>query len=98
MEAVSGHLTFDAALLAGGNYSLESHSGDIDIRLPAAFDGEVELTALEGRIVNTLTGKPAGSTNRGRGESASLWGGKAASDLVARTFKGTITVSAQTKP
>lgn len=98
MEAVSGHLTFDATLLPGGNYSLESHSGDIDIRIPAAFDGEVELTALEGRVINALTGKPAGSTNRGRGESASLWGGKAASDLVARTFKGTITVSAQTKP
>jgi len=98
MEAVSGHLTFEAALLPGGNYTLESHSGDIDIRLPAAYDGAVELTALEGRVVNTLNASPVHSSNRGRGEAVSFAGGKATSDLVARTFKGTITVGAQTKP
>jgi hypothetical protein len=98
MEAVSGHLTFDAELLPGGNYSLESHSGDIDIRLPTTFNGAVDLTAMEGRVVNTLTRSPVHSSNRGRGETASFGGGAAASDLVARTFKGTISIGAQTKP
>ncbi len=98
METVGGHLTFEAGLQPGGSYTIESHSGDISVRLPSSFDGAVELTALEGRVVNRLTKRPAEPTNRGRGESLSLSGGKATADLVARTFKGTITVEVQTKP
>jgi hypothetical protein len=97
METVSGHLTFETALDPGGNYTLESHSGAIDIRLPPAVDGALNLSALEGRVINQLTQAPVRSANRGRGESLTLSAGTAAADLVTRTFKGTITVGVQTK-
>ncbi|HEX5005071.1 MAG TPA: hypothetical protein VFV65_07130 [Gemmatimonadales bacterium] len=96
METVGGNLTFDTELRAGGNYTLESHSGDINIRLPAAVNGAVDLSALEGRVVNRLTKNPVRSANRGRGESAAFSAGTADADLVARTFKGTITIELQT--
>ncbi len=98
METVSGHLTFDATLRPGGNYTLESHSGDIDIRLPADFNGALQLTSLEGKVANRLTNSRVDKTNQGRGESLATSGGKATAELVARTFKGGIALGAQTNP
>lgn len=96
MESVSGHLTFDATLRPGGNYTLESHSGDISIRLPMPFDGALQLTSLEGRVANRLTRSGVEPTNQGRGERLATASGKATAELVARSFKGTITLEAQT--
>ena len=98
METVGGHLTFEAGLRPGGNYTLESHSGDINIRLPSNFDGALDLTALEGRVINRLTKSPVNPANQRRGESLATSGGKATAELVGRTFKGTITLEVQTKP
>lgn len=96
MEAVGGSLSLDAAPRHGGNYTLTSHSGDIAIRLPAEFDAALDLTALEGKVVNHATKRMATAANKGKGESLYLVGGQGASDVVARTFRGTITVSVQT--
>ena len=98
METVGGHLTFEAGLRPGGNYALESHSGDISIRLPSNFDAAIDLTALEGRVVNRLTKSPVNPANQRRGETLATSGGKATAELVGRTFKGTITLEVQTKP
>lgn len=98
METVSGHLTFDAAPRPGGGYVLESHSGDILLRLPADFDASVELTALGGKVINKLTKRIAKPTNKGSGETLVLSAGDLTAEVVARTFKGTITVEAQTSP
>jgi len=98
LETVSGHLSFDAAPRPGGGYVLESHSGDILLRLPADFDASVELTALGGKVVNKLTKRAAKPTNKGSGEALVLSQGDLTAELVARTFKGTITVEAQTRP
>ncbi len=98
METVGGHLTFESALRPGGNYTIESHSGDISIRLPANFDGALDLTALEGRVINRLTKGPVQPRNHGKGEGLTASGGNASADLVARTFKGTISLELQTKP
>jgi hypothetical protein len=98
MESVSGHLTFDAVLRAGGNYTLESHSGDISIRLPMPFDGALQATSLEGQVVNRLTRSTVERTNQGRGEAVATSTGKASAELTARSFKGTITLEAQTNP
>lgn len=98
METVSGHLTFDAPLMPGGNYTLESHSGDISIRLPVDFNGALQLTSLEGKVTNDLTRSPVNRTNQGRGDLLATSGGKTTSELVARTFKGTISLTGQTIP
>jgi len=97
METVTGRLTFESALRPGGNYTLESHSGDVEIRLPGSIDGALDLSALEGKIVNQLPGGRVRPANKGRGETMSYSGGTAGADLVARTFKGTILVGVQTK-
>ena len=96
METVSGNLAFDTDMEPGGNYTVESHSGDIYIRLPAPVNGVVDVNALEGRVVNRLTRDPVRSANRGRGESAGFSAGTAGADLVVRTFKGTVTLELQT--
>jgi hypothetical protein len=96
METVSGHLTFDATFRPGGNYTLESHSGDISIRLPTDINGALQLTSLEGRVTNRLTKSRVERTNQGRGELLATSGGKATAELVARTFKGAITLEVQT--
>lgn len=96
MEAVGGSLTLDVTPRPGGNYTLTSHSGDIDVRLPPDFDAAVDLTALEGKVVNRLTKRMAATANKGQGEALYLTGGQAAADVIARTFRGTITVGLQT--
>lgn len=98
LETVSGHVTFDAAPRPGGGYVLESHSGDILLRLPIDYDASVELTALGGKVVNRLSKRAAKPTNKGGGEVLYLSQGDLTAELVARTFKGTITVEAQTRP
>jgi DUF4097 and DUF4098 domain-containing protein YvlB len=41
-KSVSGNITYIGSILAGGNYELKTHSGDIEMRIPAnsAFDFE----------------------------------------------------------
>jgi hypothetical protein len=96
METVSGHLTFDATFRPGGNYTIESHSGDISIRLPTPFNGALQLTSLEGQVINRLTKSSVERTNQGRGALLATASGDATAELVARSFKGTITLEAQT--
>jgi hypothetical protein len=43
-KSVSGNITYVGSILAGGNYELKTHSGDIEMRIPAnsAFDFEAD--------------------------------------------------------
>lgn len=97
-ESVSGGISFKSGLAPGGSFTFESHSGDIELRLSPSADAALDLTAVEGRVVNEYSDQPVRAGRNGKGQVLSLFRGQGAADVVARTFKGTITVLAQTIP
>jgi DUF4097 and DUF4098 domain-containing protein YvlB len=97
-ESVSGGISFKSGLAPGGSFTFESHNGDIELRLSPSADAALDLTAVEGRIVNDYGKEPVRAGRNGKGQTLSLFRGQGAADVVARTFKGTITVQAQTIP
>jgi DUF4097 and DUF4098 domain-containing protein YvlB len=49
-KSVSGNITYVGSILAGGNYELKSHSGDIEMRIPASSAFEFEANTRSGVI------------------------------------------------
>jgi hypothetical protein len=98
LESVSGGISFKSGLAHGGSFTFESHSGDIELRLSPSADAALDLTAVEGRVVNEYSDQPVRAGRNGKGQVLSLFRGQGSADVVARTFKGTITVLAQTIP
>jgi DUF4097 and DUF4098 domain-containing protein YvlB len=97
-ESVSGGISFKSGLAPGGSFTFESHSGDIELRLSPTVDAALDLTAVEGRIVNEYSKQPPRGGRSGKGQILTLFRGPGSADVVARTFKGTITVQPQTIP
>jgi Toastrack DUF4097 len=98
IESVSGGISFKSGLAPGGSFTLESHSGDIELRISPSADAALDLTAVEGRIVNNYGRERVRTGRNGKGQTLSLFRGQGAADVVARTFKGTISVESQTIP
>ena len=91
LETVSGEIAWKGAIERGGTLDAQTHSGDIELRLPPAIGADLELSAPAGGISSefTLRGKPgAGGTLR-----TSIGDGGAA--ITARTFRGRISLVKQ---
>lgn len=53
-ESVSGSLLFEGDLQRGAAFSISSHSGEIELRLPANVSSDFEIHTFSGDIVNEL--------------------------------------------
>jgi len=88
-KTLSGEITYDGQLMANGKYDLNSHSGDIKMRIPAdsAFDFEVETFSgtINTAFEITVSGKISKKEIRG-----SVNGGGA--DVSLSTFSGDISL------
>jgi DUF4097 and DUF4098 domain-containing protein YvlB len=91
LETVSGEIAWKGAIERGGTLDAQTHSGNIELRLPPALGADLELSAPAGGITSefTLKGKPgAGGTLR-----TTMGDGGAA--ITARTFRGRISLIKQ---
>jgi DUF4097 and DUF4098 domain-containing protein YvlB len=63
LETVSGEIAWKGAIERGGSLDTQTHSGNIELRLPPTLGADLELSAPAGNISSefTLKGKPAPS-------------------------------------
>lgn len=89
-ESVTGDIRFEGTLDRGGSFDFESHTGVIELVLPAGVDAEVTVTSFQGKIENRLTeAKPRPSAG-GRGTELVFTAGRGGAQLVVRSFKGIV--------
>ncbi len=81
----------------GGEYSLSSHSGNIDVVLPAAASVDITAHSVSGSVVNDLPLRPQAHASFAASDGHSLAGtaNSGASSVRLRTFSGTIRVKKQ---
>jgi hypothetical protein len=94
LETVSSEIAFKGDLIPDGRIAAETHSGDVELRLPASLGAHWHLVSYGKGFINEVV--PASQVNKGaqKGEwNFTTGSGRAAVDV--RTFKGTITLKAR---
>lgn len=90
LEATTGSISFASLFTPNGSIELESHSGSIDVFLPAKIDVEVDAATITGAIDNQWTRARGVPGREGRGMTLTTSSGNGGGRVVARSFKGTI--------
>lgn len=89
-ETVSGNLRFTGELQRGGAFNLQSHSGDIELQLPAGQGAEFEVKTFSGDVSNDF-GPAAQRTSRyGPGRELRFTAGDGGPLVTAQTFSGNV--------
>lgn len=96
-NSISGAITFDGPLAKGGRYMLQSHSGDVTVRLVGASGFELNASTFSGDITSAveLTAKVGGESGRqGRPHGESMRGvyGDGGAILELSSFSGDIRI------
>jgi DUF4097 and DUF4098 domain-containing protein YvlB len=90
-KAVSGTISFTGAVADGGGFDLETHSGEIEIYIPADTHATYELSTFSGDIESGIGGyveKP----QFGPGRSLEFVSGNGSARIRARAFSGDIAI------
>jgi Putative adhesin len=90
IESVTGNVSFAGTLRRAGSLTIDSHSGTIDLVLPAKASVDIEATTIAGTILNSVTARRPTPGREGRGEELSLGLGIGDARATLRSFKGNI--------
>lgn len=90
LETVTGAIHFGATAANAGVITFDSHSGNIDVRLPPSDDFTFLASSVAGTVQNAYDRTRPVAGREGRGAELSIERGNASIRLTARTFKGTI--------
>ncbi len=90
VEAVTGNVIFGGTLRRAGALTIDSHSGTIDLLLPAKASVDIDATTIAGTILNHVTSRRPTPGREGRGEELSLGLGIGDARATLRSFKGNI--------
>ena len=92
LETVSGPVSYSGTLDRRGTLNIQTHSGDIELLLPTTIGAEFDLASTSGLATVALPAK-SGKPLKGRSVFFANAGGGA--QIVARSFKGQISVYGQ---
>ena len=87
VASVSGDITFSGGLAADGELELKSHSGSVELRVPAGLSAELRLSTFSGSIDNELAGQAGAET---RGDKVRHRLGTGTARVSVRSFSGEI--------
>ncbi|MGQ0702682.1 MAG: DUF4097 family beta strand repeat-containing protein [Gemmatimonadales bacterium] len=89
IETVSGAVTYDGLIGRRSSLEIQTHSGDVELRVPPSVSAEFDVHSIEGTVFLALSPKQAWSKPiRGRPQFFGLGGGGA--HVMVRSFKGDI--------
>ncbi|MCC6930232.1 MAG: DUF4097 family beta strand repeat protein [Gemmatimonadaceae bacterium] len=94
LESVTGPIQLLGAIARGGDVTIDSHSGEIQLVVPRTGDFAVTATSITGSVVNRFDATRPAPGREGRGAELVLERGSESARVAVRTFKGTITVTA----
>ena len=91
VETVAGSVFFKGQVTTG-DVEIESHSGNVELLLPAEIGADFEIETFSGSIDNEF-GPPARRVDRYEpGMSAEFYTGTGGADIVVETFSGNISL------
>ncbi len=89
VSAVSGDVLFDGDFGSDGRYEFSTHSGTVELRLPARVSAEIDASSYSGDIINGFGGKPEGGGEPG-GKELGLTLGAGDARVEVSTFSGAV--------
>jgi hypothetical protein len=101
LGSTSGDIVFDGAIDAAGRYELQTHSGDVDLTLPANTGAQLTVSTYSGGIESDFPltldpGLQGGAGSRGKAFTFTL--GRGGPRITAETFSGDITIRSRGGP
>jgi hypothetical protein len=94
-ESVTGPIVFVGVLEREADMRFDTHSGSIELRLPAKGSIEVDAATVTGAIENTWTGRRPVAGREGRGMELGTSSGMGGARVLVRSFKGNIRLAAK---
>ena len=97
VNTTNGKVTYRGAFASNGDYDITTHSGDIDVYMPANASTDVSLRSVTGRVENDFPFQPKGHTSLpiASGKSFAGTSNQGGSSVELRSFSGTIRVKKQ---
>lgn len=89
IETVSGPVTYEGSLDRRSTLEIQTHSGDVELRLPQTVSGEFDFQSIDGTSQVALSPK-AGSPKPSKGKPLFFTAGGGGAHVVVRSFKGNI--------
>lgn len=92
-ESVTGSVAFSGAPARGGTLHVDTHSGAIDVSLPATLGADFDVTTISGSVTNALTAaRPVAESRR---KALVFSTGEGGAHITIRTFKGPVRLRRQ---
>jgi DUF4097 and DUF4098 domain-containing protein YvlB len=89
-ESVTGSIRFAGTFERGGLSNFDTHSGSIEIGIPAGSPADFEIVSIAGKVSNKLTSARPVAGRYGRGAELNTSSGGGGTRVVVRSFKGTV--------
>jgi DUF4097 and DUF4098 domain-containing protein YvlB len=93
-ETVTGDVAWRGSLRRDGALELETHAGNVELRLPSGMSAELDANSYRGTIRDNWAGRKPTATADGLGHELHVTLGDGSARISVRTFKGTITFMA----
>ena len=91
-ESMTGSIRFAGSFQRGGLVNFDSHSGSIEIGIPAGSPADFDVVSIAGAITNKLTRSRPVPGRYGRGAELATSSGDGGTRVVVRSFKGPVTL------
>ena len=91
-ESVTGSIRFAGSFDRGGLVNFDTHSGSIDISMPAGSPADFDVVSIAGSVANKLTKSKPLPGRYGRGAELTTSSGDGGTRVVVRSFKGPVTL------
>lgn len=89
-ESVTGPISYAGDVARGGDLRFDTHSGSIDLRLPANANVEIDAQTMTGGIENSWNGGRPIAGREGRGMELGAMNGIGGGRVQVRSFKGNL--------
>lgn len=92
IDTTSGKIAYSGDFGSGGDYSFITHTGDIDALVPSSASAAFSAQSLQGQVQNDFPLQPRQHPHISLDATRAFFGtaGKAASEVVMKTFSGKI--------
>ncbi|MEO8577828.1 MAG: DUF4097 family beta strand repeat-containing protein [Gemmatimonadales bacterium] len=91
-ESVTGDIRFAGSFERGGLVNFDTHSGTVEVGIPAGNGADFEVASIAGKIDNRLTSTRPVAGRYGRGAELTTSSGNGGTRVVIRSFKGPVTL------
>lgn len=91
-ESITGSIRFAGSFERGGFVTFDSHSGSIEIGIPAGSPADFDVVSIAGSVANKLTKTRPLPGRYGRGAELVTASGDGGARVVVRSFKGPVTL------